>query len=160
MSKLTLSLKERFLSHINIPENLNDCWEWAGCCKNGYGYFFIEGKMYLTHRVSFELFVSIIPKGLCVCHSCDNRKCVNPKHLFLGTYQDNIDDKVKKNRQSHNGGAKGEENIHNKLKERQVYQIRELLNQGYTQQKIADMFEISRGDISHIKTGRNWNWLK
>lgn len=152
MTKPHLSIKERFLLHVNIPENLNDCWEWVGCkFPNNYGCF---DKHSLAHRVSFELFVGEIPEGMCVCHSCDNRKCVNPTHLFLGTVQDNANDRNNKDRQ-----AKGESCNH-KLTRESVYQIREKIEQGYTQQEIADIFGVCNQNISKIKSNKSWKWLK
>lgn len=156
MTKHNLSLTDRFLSHVSIPENINDCWEWMGANHgDGYGCFGINYKLYGAHRVSFELFVGPIPDGLFVCHSCDNRACVNPSHLFLGTHQDNMQDRNDKNRQQ-----RGERCGTHKLTEQEIFQIREMLEQGYTQQEIARMFGTSRVNISYIKTGKSWGWLK
>lgn len=156
--KNIVSLKERFLSHVQISENLNDCWVWKGSDNGrGYGKFEINKRHCRAHRVSFELFVGPIPENLCVCHSCDNPGCVNPSHLFLGTRQENMDDKVRKNRQSRIRGEK--QGLH-KLTEELVYQIREMLEQGHSQRKIAKMFGVSQGAIFFIKSGKNWGWLK
>ncbi len=77
----------------------NECWEWSGHkCITGYGQFSLIGKPVSSHRASWLLYKGKIPDGICVLHKCDNRKCVNPDHLFLGTNLDNILDSMNKNR--------------------------------------------------------------
>lgn len=92
------SLQERLMERVVVNE-LTGCWEWQGA-KNNIGYGFIRdgNKMRTTHRVSYEEHIANIPQGLCVCHSCDNKKCVNPNHLWLGTVKDNMRDMIKKGR--------------------------------------------------------------
>lgn len=92
----------------------------------------------------------------CVCHKCDNRKCVRPDHLFLGTYTDNINDMWKKNR-----GAKGESNGQSKLTEKEVKKVRKLYKKGiYIQSLLGDMFGISRREIGRIINRQRWAWVK
>lgn len=96
------SFKERFWEKVElIPEHT--CWIWTSNISNkGYGVFKVNRKIgnKLAHRISWTLAFGIIPKGFNVLHKCDNPPCVRPEHLFLGTHQDNMNDKVKKNRQS------------------------------------------------------------
>jgi len=81
-----------------VIKNKNGCWEWQGALRSGYGAIKIEGKTKAIHRLSWELNYGEIPKGLLVCHKCDNPKCINPGHLFLGTHNDNAKDAYNKNR--------------------------------------------------------------
>lgn len=86
-----------FLRYISKHEN--GCWIYTGeILKNGYGRFHYGGKRHLAHRFSFRFFNGYIKENYLVCHSCDNRKCVNPLHLWLGSYRDNNIDTIKKGR--------------------------------------------------------------
>ncbi len=90
-------LKERLLTNRKITSS--GCWEWTRALyKDGYGITNIRRDVARVHRLSYLLFIGDIPENLCVLHRCDNKKCFNPEHLFLGTYKDNAQDMTRKGR--------------------------------------------------------------
>jgi len=96
----SLPIEVRFHDNKYDINEITGCWEWKRATNNiGYGMFRIkQGLMRTAHRVSYELFNGPIPNGMVVCHTCDNPKCVNPDHLWVGTMLDNIRDMDSKGR--------------------------------------------------------------
>ncbi len=97
MTALKEAGMKRFLDKIRVDDN--SCWIWTACVNSaGYGQFKIDGVCVLAHRFAHELFIGPIPKDMFVCHICDVPGCVNPKHLWLGTQKDNMQDSMEKGR--------------------------------------------------------------
>lgn len=118
MMNIKKTPQEKFNGKFSVSGN---CWNWTGAKKkDGYGYVKLDGKDRLAHRLSYQLFKGEIPDEKCVCHTCDNRLCVNPDHLWLGTPAENDLDKLSKGRQ-----AKGEKMWLSKLKPADIIDIRE-----------------------------------
>lgn len=137
----------------------DDCWLYTGGIgSTGRGVFGIGQKCIDAHRVSWLLTCGEIPDGLCVLHKCDNGRCVNPLHLFLGTLADNIHDMDRKGRRH---TLKGEADPKSKLTEAQVRQIRTLYRPyEFSQFKLADIFGVSRTTIQSVLNGSNWKHVK
>lgn len=152
------TLEERFWEKVDI-QSTGDCWNWLGAKNSGnYGVININRKMVYAHRLSYELHFDKIPDRLVVGHKCDNPRCVNPQHLFLGTQQDNILDKIQKGR---NGSPLGEKSHLSKLKLEDVLVIKNLLSgKTYYDREIAEMFGVTTGCIQGIKQGHTWAWVK
>lgn len=131
-----------------IVNEINGCWEWiAGIDQDGYGNFAYEGQRTSASRASWILNKGQIPKGMFVCHTCDNRLCVNPDHLFLGTPQDNVCDMVTKKR--HTFGTK---NWQSKLTPNIVREIRKKYNEGVTLKELQNSYGIQCWPIVNNKT--------
>jgi hypothetical protein len=127
----------------------NGCLEWDGAV-GSFGYGRVANRR--THRVAWEFANGPIPDGLLVCHACDNRKCVKPDHLFLGTMADNMQDMLKKGRQ-----AKGIANGNAKLTASAVRAIRASSD---TEARIAETYGVSKSAINHVRNWRTWRHVK
>lgn len=133
------------------------CWIWLGGVNSGgYGLFKKKGFCTTAHRYSYLVANHLSSTNLHVLHKCDNRKCVNPKHLFLGTQADNVADMVSKGR---NSTARGERNYNAKLSPKDIQSIRQLRKEGLSQQKIADQFGVSQSMIGYIVRNENWKHI-
>lgn len=145
---------ERFWSKV---QKTKGCWNWIGgsFTKDGYGQIGIDGQMRRSNRISFLINKGKIGEGKYVLHKCNNRKCVNPEHLYLGTQFENMRDALKIGSLS----SKGEKNGRSKITKKDVLKIRELYKLGQKQIELAEIFGIARSTISHIIRGYTWKHI-
>lgn len=137
--------------------NSDECWEWiASKNPDGYGNIWIDKKCQKAHRVSWVLHCGSIPENMHVLHTCDNPSCVNPKHLWLGTHQDNMRDRGQKGR---NGFVEGESCHLSKLTENQVLEIRRLKKGGKSNTFLSKQFGVTSTNIAEIVNGKTWRYL-
>lgn len=160
VAKLKMArLEERFWSFVDKSPNQGpngDCWEWQGKRdQDGYGRFSVQNKAFKPHRFSYKLANGKLPEDLLVCHSCDNPPCVNPKHLFLGSNRDNMQDMVNKGR-----SLKGEANRVSKLNGGKVKFIRNLYKNGYNCAQISRMFKMDSSTIGDIVNRKYWKHIE
>jgi len=146
---------ERFWKYVNrngsVPTHrpeLGACWPWTGSTTEGYGRLGIGGagaKMISAHRLSFKMAYGAFDERLCVLHKCDNRKCTNPEHLFIGTLGDNNRDTVAKGRHVV---------VQRKLTPTQVKEIKNLRASGLSVRKIASQFPTNSATVHRILCGK------
>lgn len=147
-----------FWSRVSKSSDENGCWEWTrGTQGTGYGWFRFCGTPTTAHALSWKLHnMGRFPTGLCVCHTCDNRLCVRPSHLFLGTDLDNSNDKIAKGR-LRTGVSLGEKHGCAKLTAAQVIEMRRLhATGGYTFRSLGQRFNVT--DVLAHKIVRRQLW--
>jgi len=152
---LRIPIEQRFWPQLKIADN--GCWEWTDRAidKDGYGQLQWNGEQ-RAHRVAWIITFGPIPDGKWVLHSCDNRKCCNPFHLFLGDAAANNADMLSKGRQKY---LCGEERREAKLTTEQVLEIRRLHAEGMQQRKIAKLFCVGFKAINKIVLRQRWKHI-
>ncbi|MCA1670323.1 MAG: HNH endonuclease [Thermomicrobia bacterium] len=160
-----IPIEERFWPKV---DKSGDCWLWTATrfTNSGYGCIGYEGRSQGAHRVSYILANGPIPEGMCVCHRCDNRLCVNPAHLFLGTYKENSADAIAKGRvatgerqgtHTHPETVRrGEQHAMAKLTAAQVQSIRRQATDGCDTAALSREFGVTHSHISAIVHRRAW----
>mgnify|MGYP001206704065 CR=1 FL=1 len=146
-----MRIEERFWTKVNIKDS-DDCWEWLySLSHRGYGRFELNGKVISAHRMAYILTNGPIPKGLYILHKCDNRKCVNPTHLYVGTQGDNITDREK--RSPVDRALCGV--THAKFTLAQIQEIRKLRGT-MSQRAVAYTYKVSHPTIGRIWRADKW----
>ncbi len=149
-------IAERFWEKVD-RRGPDECWPWLACVRRedeGYGAFGIDNRHHPAHRVAYELTIGPIPAGMVACHTCDNPRCCNPAHVFLGTNRDNDADRVAKGRQ-----AKGSHVGTSKLTEREVWAIRKLRSIGAKPAYLAERFGITAAHVWDLCNSAIWKHI-
>lgn len=147
-----MSPEQVFEYFLPARRPFNDCWEWQGSIAGvGYGKVVVEGRQVYSHRLAWEVTRGPIPQGVQIRHVCDNRRCVNPGHLVDGSFYDNMQDAIDRNRFRHN-----EQHWNAKLTADDVRMIRELASAGIRHQMIADNYGVCRSAVTNIVNRKAW----
>jgi len=165
--QLTEKQKLSFLAKISKTPTDEGCMEWtAGKTYQGYGRVGFCGMKFLAPRVAYFLETGIDPGDLCVCHTCDNPKCVNFNHLWLGTNRDNHLDKEMKGRGNQARGDSHGSRLHpesilrgeyNKNAKLTSADIPSILSDTRSQSEIARDLGVTQAAISLVKRRKTWS---
>ena len=156
LDRLTQKFIDKFWNRVN---KTNTCWLWQGTISIAKGYAIISfvGTVWYASRFAYYFRHRVDPYPLLTLHTCDNRICVNPTHLFLGTEGDNTNDMVNKGRAK--GPDKGTKPSNTILDEYLVSHIKWYLSQGYQQRPLAKFFGVSQTCITDLNRGKTWKGI-
>lgn len=144
-----MTVPDRFWKYVKKTKS---CWDWLGAKRQGYGAMNVQGKSKPVHRISWEMHYGGIPEGNLVLHKCDNRSCVNPDHLYLGNYQDNVDDMWNRNR-APRGQQRTNQSV---LTDTKVRQIRQDTG---SVRALAKKYGVSTTTIWAVRNRKIWKHL-
>jgi hypothetical protein len=175
LDKATPKANNRFWDRVDI-RNDSDCWEWVGTKGSaGYGYLYLNGIKLTVTRVMWMVKVGKIPSGHIICHKCDNPSCVNPNHLFVGTFKDNSADMTLKGRngshakpenlfrgkhQNTEPWPRGEKHFRTKITKDDVLLVRKLNAEGFSGVEISKKTGVKYHTVSDILLNRSWTHVK
>lgn len=156
-----VSPTKRFWRFVDRSGGEDSCWLWTGSLTDGYGMLSTSsGRVARAHRFSWELAHGPIPGGMLVCHHCDNRACVNPAHLFLGTHADNTADMMLKGRGVPPPLILGESQSQSKLDTQRVRAIRSRSEAGESTSALAREMGVSRSVVREVIYRRAWTHVE
>lgn len=159
-----ISTEQRFWSHVDKSGGPESCWPWTSSINpDGYGSFrfhtYRKSWSVTAHRVAYELSKGELPAGTEICHSCNNRSCQNPAHLYAGTHTQNMHDSILAGTRYHPHDL-GDDHPQAKLTSADVISIRaEYASRTTTMQQLADRFHVSISTISNVVNRKNWTHL-
>lgn len=148
------TVEERFWQRVDKDTD-SDCWIWTGeIYSHGYGMLGHRGESENAHRVSYALHYDEAPDGSFICHTCDNKVCVNPKHLYLGDAKTNVDDFLER------GPDNWQADV-NSLTAEDVIEARRLYwqKEDLTVEGLAEMYDMSTTGINSMLSGKSWDYL-
>lgn len=152
-----MPLEERFWLYVDKKGD-SECWNWVGSVKHGYGNLHNDKRNIGSHKLSYILHRGKVPEGKEVCHRCNNRACVNPNHLYVGTHKQNMQ-QVTADKRWLRMDHRGEKNNSAKIKATDVPIIRKLYSMGkYKKKQLAHLYNISISQIGRIINKRAWNY--
>lgn len=153
-----IPIEIRFWNYVEKSSGANGCWEWTAYKASDGGGMIYTGSRNAAraYRVSWELHNGPIPEGMEVCHRCDNRGCVRPDHLFIGTHADNMRDAIRKGRLSivlPGNTAYGESSSRSILT---LDQVRQIVASKESKSELAKKFGVHPETIYHARSGKTW----
>jgi hypothetical protein len=152
-NNLLATFEERFWSRVNIKSD-DECWNWQGRIQEGYGKISCKDKELLAHRLAYELTYGPVNSELAACHGCDNPRCCNPLHLWVGTWANNNKDRANKHISA---VVHGESNGNSKLTEKQV---KEILQSTLSALELSLRYQVCESTIYYIRQRKLWAYVE